>query len=335
MGDVIKKILRCVVIVLVIVVLVVNVIPLYVGEGYARGKGDIPKDAENWMKDIDGNMKINQINIPGTHDSGTEYVELPLFSRCQALSVEEQLERGYRYLDIRLGEDRDDLVLKHGFTECRKGAFAWSGRLNLTDVLQVCYDFLSKNPSETIIFCVKYEDGNLSTEEFQKRLNKRLNTDKDMWIRSGGIPTLDEARGKMVLLRRFEDKANLGDEAGLPVIWENQPGSDDTSKTYEVVNNKESLPVVVQDRYEYDVEDKWQAIVKTFDYMELEDSPKDAIYLNFISTKGPYKAGIPNMYAKTLNDRLFDWGFNKGSKRGWVIVDYANQDVAQRVYKSN
>lgn len=334
MGRVIKKIIRGTIAVLVILVLVVNVIPLFIGDGYAKGKGKLPEDSTTWMSKIDGKTKLNQINIPGTHDSGTEYVQLPLFSRCQALSIEEQLNQGYRYLDIRLGEDGEDLILKHGFTKCREEAFPWWSNYKLVDLLQTCYDFLSAHPSETIIFCVKYEDGNLSTKEFQEILNRRLETDKDMWIRSGEIPTLDEARGKLVLLRRYEDEAGLADKAGIPAIWENQPGTEDVSKSYEVVNNKESIPLVVQDRYEYNTEDKWKAIVNTFDFMD-SSKTDNTVFLNFISTKGPHKAGMPNLYAKKLNDRLFAWSFDKGTRRGWVIVDYANPELAKRVYSSN
>ena len=78
-----------------------------------------------WMKYINGNLKLNQINIPGTHDSGTygiiaddsvveniaEYLrELGLLlklddikeatARTQELNILQQLESGVRYLDI-------------------------------------------------------------------------------------------------------------------------------------------------------------------------------------------------------------------------------------------
>ena len=59
----------------------------------------------DWMKELDGELPLNQIVLPGSHDSATQYVQLAFFSKCQALSIAEQLEAGCRYLDIRLGVD--------------------------------------------------------------------------------------------------------------------------------------------------------------------------------------------------------------------------------------
>ena len=41
------------------------------------------------------------------------------------------------------------------------------------------------------------------------------------------MPTLGQARGKLVLLRRWEDEAGLGARAGLPLLWEDQKGHAD------------------------------------------------------------------------------------------------------------
>ena len=80
----------------------------------------------DWMAALDGELTLDAIVIPGTHDSATRYVQLGFFSKCQDLSISEQLEAGYRYLDIRLGIDKGTLVLMHGFTNCRDGALPWS-----------------------------------------------------------------------------------------------------------------------------------------------------------------------------------------------------------------
>ena len=79
----------------------------------------VPGSAD-WMAELPDDRLLSEIHIPGTHDSGTQYVQLAFFSKCQALSIREQLEAGFRYLDIRLGVDEKDGVfqLMHGFTKC-------------------------------------------------------------------------------------------------------------------------------------------------------------------------------------------------------------------------
>ncbi len=56
----------------------------------------------DWMARLPDDMPLGGLSIPGTHDAGTQYVQLGFFSKCQARSVGQQLEDGFRYLDIRL-----------------------------------------------------------------------------------------------------------------------------------------------------------------------------------------------------------------------------------------
>jgi len=58
----------------------------------------------NWMNGLDPTLKVNQIHIPGTHDSGSYAINVPfleLFTETQALDIIEQLESGIRYFDIK------------------------------------------------------------------------------------------------------------------------------------------------------------------------------------------------------------------------------------------
>jgi len=93
----------------------------------------------DWMAMLPDDVPLGELSIPGTHDAGTQYVQLGFFSKCQARSVGQQLEDGFRYLDIRLAVNGDGLGLNHGFCECRTGAAPWSDRLMLEAVLEDCY----------------------------------------------------------------------------------------------------------------------------------------------------------------------------------------------------
>ena len=128
-------------------------------------------DSADWMGKLPDEMPLNAIVIPGTHDSGTQYVQLAFFSKCQALSIGSQLEAGFRYLDIRLSVDGERMRLKHGFTDCKTGPMPWSAALSLEDVLRQCYTFLAEHPTETVIFAVKQEHGDESVEQFERCLD--------------------------------------------------------------------------------------------------------------------------------------------------------------------
>ena len=48
--------------------------------------------AADWMAKVDGALTLSEISMPGTHDSATEYVTLPLIGRCQDSSIARQLD---------------------------------------------------------------------------------------------------------------------------------------------------------------------------------------------------------------------------------------------------
>ena len=41
----------------------------------------------NWMKDLNGELHLSEINIPGVHDAATNHVQLSFFSRCQYFGI--------------------------------------------------------------------------------------------------------------------------------------------------------------------------------------------------------------------------------------------------------
>ncbi|ORX46612.1 PLC-like phosphodiesterase [Piromyces finnis] len=135
----------------------------------------------NWLSYIDDDLRINQINIPGTHDTGTYnivkiwykdssvsvsnlavvIVEASLktyTAQTQDLSITEQLENGIRYLDIRLALDSENspFYLCHGPFVCYDN----NGQqyLYFKSVIKYCIDFLNEHKKETIILHLKREN---------------------------------------------------------------------------------------------------------------------------------------------------------------------------------
>ena len=66
------------------------------------------------MSDIDDNMLISNITIPGSHNTGTFMCSRTcMINQCQAWNIKQQLEAGIRYLDFRVN-DVEPLHIYHG-----------------------------------------------------------------------------------------------------------------------------------------------------------------------------------------------------------------------------
>ena len=299
---------------------------MYVIPAFERVGGKNVEGSSNWMEALPDDMPLSEVILPGTHDSATQYVQLAYFSKCQALSVKGQLEAGYRYLDIRLG-DAEGMPLMHGFTHCVTGGWPWSGSLYLESVLEDCYAFLEENPSEAVVFCVKHENGDAEAAEFAKELAAFVEKKPELWYGGDTIPTVGEARGKLVLLKRFEDN-NIA-LPGLEFDWVDQGGHDDPAINTEA-NGNPTVTAFVQDRYCYDAEEKWTAFTAG---MKAGEVSGNDVSLNFLSTKGHAKFGHPYEYAVPLNERLK--ALSASELRGWVIVDFGSAELAEKIYAAN
>lgn len=297
-----------------------------------RGDRSAVEGSADWMARLDDGLPLNRITLPGTHDSATQFVQLAFFSRCQGLSVKEQLEAGFRYLDIRLGveEETGALKLMHGFTDCKTGASRESGALYLEEVLRACYAFLSEHPGETVIFAVKQEYGDTPVAEFETMLDELVQRDAEFWLLTDGIPSLGEARGKLLLMRRYADEAGLGSRAGLPLLWKDQPGSENPGLNT-VPENNGSYTLWVQDRYEYGAADKWTAFRAGLD----NDATVRDVSLNFLSTKGSWRYGHPWYFARALNTHLMSMKFGADRFYGWIVMDFGGAPLAEHIYSAN
>lgn len=324
-GSLLRRILIGILTMILLVVILAFVIPLTETES-----DRITENSGNWMSAVAGDLHLNEIVIPGTHDSATQYVQLAFFSKCQALDIGQQLEAGFRYLDIRLGFSGDALALMHGFAKCKTGPMPWSETLTLDAVLEDCYAFLEDNPSETIIFAVKQEHGSEPVAQLQETLLEQyIAPQADFWLLTDRIPTLDQARGKLVLMRRYEDEAELGEQAGIPMIWADQGSRDDTSLHTEMTDNG-SYRLWVQDRYSYDNDEKWEVFLAGLG--EAAIAPEDTA-IHFLSTKGSMTYGHPYGHAGNLNRRLME--VSPKYLKGWIVVDFGSASLAEQIYTAN
>lgn len=165
-------------------------------------------DGPCWMKYVDGNKYLDELSIPGTHDSSTCSVDNDTepqtsLAKCQQDYIPTQLLEGIRYFDIRLGKNNDkgDPGIDHGICYLLKKD---GGFIHLSDVIGYFKTFLNENPSEALIMLVSRGNDEATDESVTTAFAKVLDDNPKLFYTSSHAPTLNEVRGKIVLLRRFK-----------------------------------------------------------------------------------------------------------------------------------
>ena len=157
-----------------------------------------------WMRELKDETPLSALSIPGTHNSPTCHRALPSV-RCQAVSPKVQLENGVRFFDIRVQpESPQDLIHDGLFLVHSVFPIALSGSKYLRDLVNSIYNFLDQNPSETVLMSLKREGtGNSTDAQLSRILSNHYAGDSNRWYTAPHVPTLGEARRKIVLIRRF------------------------------------------------------------------------------------------------------------------------------------
>lgn len=330
---------------LMLVVVLLLVSRVFVRKAY-RSTYKTPEKAvkaTEWMKDVKDDTPLNLINIPGAHDCATNYVQYPLFAQCQYLSIEEQLNRGIRFLDVRLAMDEkneNSLYLVHSFAKCKVKGGISADTYQFDSLLTSCYEFLKKNPSETIVMNLKQDYGGINTVEFQKRIYTYVDRDSEFWYLKNEMPKISDVRGKIVLCHRYDDEAKLGDErSGLDLSWVDMPGAyTEGDSAYHEETLTWGGKLLVQDHYEYDVKHKNEIIKKAYEQANAipAEERKNTVFLNFLSTKGTdFAVGTPYSAASKINPVFLKMEKKGLDWLGWTILDYCDEELARAIFETN
>lgn len=167
---------------------------------------------DSWMDKWNDNVPLGALSIPGTHNAPTCH-NAPPSVRCQAVSPIEQLQNGVRFFDIRVqvpepyNPDSDKLVLVHSVFP-----ISLTGNKYFRDLYNDCRRFLDEHPSETLVMSLKREGSGKGTDEQLSRILKNHYANNDQWWTRPNVPRLGEARGKIVLVRRFNLEEELRGE---------------------------------------------------------------------------------------------------------------------------
>lgn len=338
--------------------------PQSVLEGYACNKDpscrlfEIRQDvapSSEWMGQLSNDTRLNQITIPGTHDSaayqGDDWSGWPFFIAqymglgdrynkksddfmgAPQMSIYEQLMAGVRYLDLRGRRVKGGCTLHHG---------AYYLNQSCGEFLDTVYGFLRTHPTETVVISVKEEYTPMDeAQSFEEIFNRYIGENPEYWFVGNVIPSLgtnttrtnlgleagsSNVRGRVVLIRRY----------GAPITqygidaWRGWP--------YNNAGITQSGYLYVQDGYQnYLANDKWNLFATTSELAKNADinDPSAPWYLNYSS--GYY--GIPNPYkfAKNINFRVRDfYTINyKTGHFGTVIMDFMTPELAKTLYSTN
>ena len=267
-----------------------------------------------WMDALDGDKSLAQFSIPGTHNSAAFYEPIRGVAKCQNGSIADQLNAGVRFLDIRCRHQNDAFAIYHGPINQRQ---------TFVNVVNDVTNFLRIHPSETVILSVQETAGaQNNTRSFEATFDDTIARTPSPWLLDPTVPTLDQARGKIVLLRRFKSAKPLGIDAS------NWPDNSTFSK-----NN-----LRVQDQYQVgDTSAKWRATESMLNQTHADDAATP-LTLNFASGVKPLIFGIPNIsaVANEINPRLARYfGANKSGIFGVVIMDFADGKSCAAIYRTN
>lgn len=257
-----------------------------------------------WMRVLSNSKRLSDLSIPGTHQTMTAGVNGGLgFAQNQSLGLNDQLNNGIRFIDIRARYIDGAFTIHHG---------DFYTHSNLDDVFSGVANFLKEQPSETVLMRLKQEKSTLGDVELNKEFKKYFDKYKDLiWQNKSNTsnPTLGEVRGKVVILRNFDGSLNT--DIGLQY-----PGTMNIQDKYEGMRSASKKSAV---------NDQLNAAA---------GKGNGIIYINYLNFTGNWLSNWMN--AQDLNPHTFDYIRDYvPSNVGIVVSDYPGGALIQRIVSAN
>jgi len=271
-----------------------------------------------WMSELDDNLSVADISIPGTHDTGTYALEPINFgeSKCQNFNIDHQLQFGIRYFDLRVDASMN---ITHGGLPCN---------VSFDEVVKSSTDFLKAHNREFIIFEITGD------EDFHAKFNSYLTGNPTLasyFWKNNYVPKLSEVRGKIMIIRRYECSTTEGLDFFTSGVW-----PDDTSKSG---TNPDGVVYNIEDRYfkasstdDHDTHEKKDKLYEAIDYKLSHPGTLSIAFssISFSVSHTPYEfmwgGGLPAVSPRmcdVLEDKLIGLIGTK-SPVGIIVMDYFN-----------
>lgn len=303
--------------------------------------------ADEWMAGIPDDALLSSVNIPATHDTGTAGVvedAIPGVSitSCQNLYYDEQLNMGARSFDIRGNAIKDDasaadVKIVHGgeLWQCQEKD---GSDLTLQSILNTSLGFLEKHKSETVILTVKPDAG--STVGLEHAVAEFIKSNEEKVYCGGDIPSMKEARGKIVFLRRFNLTQNYEGWVERAMGFNLTNWDDISYKNYEYaykLYDDGKNHVYIQDAYNTYGSEKWAYILGTMKQTTGQDTSHPIEYNSWVINYTSCARGTPLGLTREINPRLFKDEDNCIDNRflGTVMLNFIDDPMSRLIYETN
>ena len=303
--------------------------------------------ANEWMAGIPDDALLSSVNIPATHDTGTAGVvedAIPGVSitSCQNLYYDEQLNMGARSFDIRGNATKDDasaadVKIVHGgeLWQCQEKD---GSDLTLQSILNTSLGFLEKHKSETVILTVKPDAG--STVGLEHAVAEFIKSNEEKVYCGGDIPSMKEARGKIVFLRRFNLTQNYEGWVERAMGFNLTNWDDISYKNYEYaykLYDDGKNHVYIQDAYNTYGSEKWPYILETMKQTTGQDTSHPIEYNSWVFNYTSCSQGAPLGLTQEINPRLFKDEDNCIDTRflGTVMLNFIDEPMSRLIYETN
>lgn len=294
----------------------------------------ISMNLKSWMKNIDNNTEVLRLNLAGTHDSVTKYAQFSHLSKCQNLNIYEQLCIGIRGLDIRVQSRGSRLGMVHGVAKAFNTPNHFGKQMDLADVLEQCYRFLDENPSETIVFQFKNDSGKEMEHCFDILFHRYIKDNQSKWYLENRSPLMNEARGKIILIRRCKmlqsneyNPHNTGIDFSKWIEQDKPVPEPLTLKT----GGENEMSFVIQDRYKYKPEPRWNDCIMPF--LDTMTDFCGTYIINYLSTAGGLKGPYNN--SKYINPAFMKYPLKKNTYYGMIYVDFPTEELVEKIIRTN
>lgn len=303
--------------------------------------------ADEWMAGIPDDALLSSVNIPATHDTGTAGVVEDLvpsvsITSCQNLYYDEQLNMGARSFDIRANATKDDasaadVKIVHGgeLWQCQEKN---GNDLTLQSILNTSLGFLEKHKSETVILTVKPDAG--STIGLEHAVAEFIEKNKDKVYSGGDIPSMKEARGKIIFLRRFNLTKNYDSSVERAMGFNLTNWDDIKYKDYKYaykLYDDGKNHVYIQDAYNTYGSEKWPYILETMKQTTGQDTSHPIEYNSWVFNYTSCSQGAPLGLTQEINPRLFKDEDNCIDNRflGTVMLNFIDEPMSRLIYETN
>lgn len=289
----------------------------------------------NWITPLDGNIYVSQMSIPGSHDAATGEKMATfvgeIFAQTQEQTLQTQWNLGVRAFDLRpalydknevvlFGRKDYELWLYHGMTRV---AISWA------TAMKTIKDNLTSHPGEFAIVLFRHEDEstlykNTNTTDFDNYMKAWVNANKSWIVDWRPDITIDECRGKLILISRFNGSWDYGCFTG----WSHDAAG--TKTTVRNASNSKKGTMYVQDYYNPSSHaTKFTSIKNYLDIAQkfhTEDTLKNHWMLNHVS--GYVGSSTSNTYranAAAQNPEVIKYLHNRTApgSTGIILFDYS------------